>query len=130
MKRLAGLSAVALLLLMSGAAGSALSAMQEEPLPQGDDVMEMWASPSGYCLTGGQESLQSMAVPVSMMECSLGGRGSSACEIRCNRIFGFYYSDCSVECRDGYYSCCNCSDGATCLCYLEHMELWPIAPRH
>jgi hypothetical protein len=128
MKKAAGLSITAILLLL-GAAGSAHAAMPEERLPQGDDLMGMWSGQSASCLPGGPEQLQSLAVPVSLMECSLGGRGSKACSIRCNRVFGFYYSDCSVECRDGYYSCCNCDDGAICHCYLDHMELWPIAPR-
>jgi hypothetical protein len=123
------LSAVAALLLMSGAAGTALSAMPEEQPLLSDGVMEMWSGPDEYCLTDGPQQLQSMAVPVSMMECANGGRGASTCQIRCNRMFGFYYSNCAVECIHGYYACCNCNDGAICHCYLDHAELWPISPR-
>ena len=128
MNRAAGLKIAAMLLLKSATAGSALFAMHEEPLPQDEEIMAIWSGQSGGCLSEEQEALQSIASPVSLMECRTGGRGSVSCDIRCNRMFGFYYSDCSVECIDGYYACCNCNNGAICYCYLEHMELWPIRP--
>ena len=74
------------------------------------------------------EELETMSGPVALMECRIGGKGVDSCKVRCNEIFGWYYSDCSVECDDEYYACCNCDDGATCQCYLDHMELWPISP--
>jgi hypothetical protein len=126
MRRVAGLSA-ALLLLLTGATGSPLFAMDEDLLRQGELFEENW---SGYCLSGGPVPLQTLAVPVSLMECRNGGMGAPTCEIRCNRMFGFYYSDCSVECRDGYYACCNCDNGAICHCYLDHEELCPGWPRN
>ena len=70
-----------------------------------------------------------MSGPVALMECRIGGKGVESCQIRCNEIFGWYYSNCSVECDDEYYACCNCHDGATCYCYLDHTQLWPISPR-
>jgi len=67
--------------------------------------------------------------PAMLMDCRIGGRGVDTCEIRCNEMLGFYYSYCSVECDDEYDACCNCDDGATCHCYLDHTELWPVSPR-
>ena len=76
------------------------------------------------------EEQHSMNGPATLMECRMGGRGVESCTIRCNEMFGFYYSSCMVGCDHEYYACCNCNEGATCHCYLDHMEIWPISPRH
>jgi hypothetical protein len=117
--KMSGIVSVAtvLLLALAGAAEGA------------DTGLELWSSPAEECRSGGSEQLQSLAVPLSEVQCANGGLGASSCEIRCNRMLGFYYSTCQVGCAGAYYACCNCKGGAICHCYLDHSELWPIAPR-
>jgi hypothetical protein len=91
---------------------------------------QLMPGPDETCPYDEYEGLHSMNGPVAMMECRMGGRGVESCTIRCNEMFGFYYSSCLVECDHEYYACCNCNDGATCHCYLDHMEIWPISPRY
>jgi hypothetical protein len=120
-----GKSLIAILLFV--ALSGVTQGVDESVAPCTTDVYErLWSSDVDYADSADLEHLKSMAVPFSFLTCKNGGQGSTTCEIRCNRIFGFYYSRCSIECDEGYYACCNCSDGAVCSCYLDHEELWPV----
>ncbi len=45
-------------------------------------------------------------VDVPLGTCQAGGRGASGCSIDCG--FEPVSSACEVDCREGYYACCNC----------------------
>lgn len=51
---------------------------------------------------------------VEKVHCYNGGEGASHCSITAGiNVFGTgFSSDCSVDCRDGYYACC----GLRCVC--------------
>jgi hypothetical protein len=121
-------AALAAAILLSPDAGVAAVSGdgQQEQLPVSESAYAEWSDTGGFCQKCEPEERQPLAVPASFRQCRTGGMGSDTCEIRCNRMFGFYYTDCEVECIDGYYACCNCADGAICRCYMDHEELWPV----
>lgn len=74
-------------------------------------------NPTNYFLF---ENINALAAVQEAKSCYSGGAGSSACSIEAGiEIMGVGVSaGCSIQCKDGYYSCCS----IRCTCEIERQS--------